>query len=791
MVSLVVVAFGTLMSELSQNTVLPGQIVPPARPGLAVCLLILVVGAFCFLAALRSPGSGIHLFFYAAAVGLTGAALFFLSLRTLSGPVGQTAQLVFDQMFSGNPHPAVLTDGAGWVVSANEAGYAFFGNDPKQLGPLLGELADDGASFAYRHMRTAMQHKSASGAILTNSGRNFLVSATVAEEGRIVWTFHEIDAVQQPTDTVVPVDLPWMRVDAEDRVVALNNSARQLTGGSLPTSPAELTREARAQHGDFVHLTDNAQTRVRVHRVPHGDGLSSVTMLPVSADEIARALPVDFMDVLPVALARIDAKGCLTYMNKAARKLLGTTGAEGQPLSDLVEGLSRSIPERVAEMMRGRSHNPTEVARVQIDGEERFLQVTLKRLELDGAASLLAVMADATEFKALEAQFVQSQKMQAVGQLAGGMAHDFNNLLTAISGHCDLLLLRHSQNDENYSDLMQISQNAVRAAALVSKLLAFSRKQTLMPKIVKLYDTLTDLKHLLNRLLGERVVLRIEHGQDLPMVRIDERQIEQVIMNLVVNARDAMPGGGEVTIRTSPISYLQNTERDGATIPAGDYLRIDVTDTGTGIPDDTIGKIFEPFFTTKGVGKGTGLGLSTAYGIIKQTGGFIFASSKIDLGTTFTLLLPAYVPSEDEKARGLEEDTEDPANQKPRDLSGRGVILLVEDEIPVRSFAARALVTRGYKVLEAGTAEEALDILEDEDLHVDMFVSDVIMPGKDGPTWVQEARERRPDTKVIFVSGYAEDVFDGGKMEIANATFLPKPFSLNQLTHTVKEQIGA
>lgn len=779
------------MSELSRKTVLPAQITPPARPGFAVCLLILSVGVFCFYAAVRSPGIGLHLFFYATAVGLTGVSLFFLSVRTLSGSVGQTAQIVFEQIFQNNPHPAVLTDGSGWIVATNEAGKKIFGSEPQQIGPTLDTLADDGASLAYRQMRTALQQKSASDVLLTNTGQNYFVTATFAEQGRIIWTFHELDVVQQPLDDTSPGDLPLMEVDAEDRVVALNNAARALTGGTLPASPSELTREGRSQHGDFVHLTDNAQTRVRVHRVPGVDGLSSVSMLPVSADEIARALPVDFMDVLPVALARIDAKGNLTYMNKAARKLLGASGAEGQPLSDLVEGLGRLITERVAEMMRGRSHNPTEVARVQIDGEERYLQLTFKRLELDGSASLLAVMADATEFKALEAQFVQSQKMQAVGQLAGGMAHDFNNLLTAISGHCDLLLLRHPKTDPNYGDLMQISQNAVRAAALVSKLLAFSRKQTLMPKIVKLYDTLTDLKHLLNRLLGERVTLRIEHGQDLPMVRIDERQVEQVIMNLVVNARDAMPGGGEVTIRTSPVRYAQNTERDGATIPAGDYLRIDVTDTGTGIPDDTIGKIFEPFFTTKGVGKGTGLGLSTAYGIIKQTGGFIFATSKIDLGTTFTLLLPAYQPNEDDKELMRQEEDLDLANQKPRDLSGRGVILLVEDEVPVRSFAARALVTRGYKVLEAGTAEEALEILEDEALHVDMFVSDVIMPGKDGPTWVLEARKNRPDTKVIFVSGYAEDVFDGGKMEIANATFLPKPFSLNQLTHTVKEHIGA
>ena len=753
-------------------------------------MLILAVGVFCFMAALRATGAGLHLVFYAAAVGLTGVGLVLLAMRATLGAAGDASRAVFDRLYAAAPIAALMSDGNGAILSANQAADAILDRSETMIGPALAALAEDGAGLAYRLLRGAAEKRAAQDTMTDRHGRNWLVSVVMPEPGRAIWTWQAVPAADHGTPAPEVSDLPWLKVDQSDRVVSLNDAARDLAGGSLPASPSELTREGRAGHGDFVHLTDGSHTRARVHRIPQSDGSQTVAMLPVSADEIARALPVDFMDVLPVALARVDAAGRLTYMNRAAQQLLGTTSAIGRPLADLVEGLGRSIPERISDMMRGRSHNPTEVARVRVDGDERFLQMTLKRLELDGEASLLAVIADATEFKALEAQFVQSQKMQAVGQLAGGMAHDFNNLLTAISGHCDLLLLRHDKGDGDYGDLMQISQNAVRAAALVSKLLAFSRKQTLMPKVVSLYDTLTDLKHLLNRLLGEKVMLRIEHGQDLPQVRIDERQIEQVIMNLVVNARDAMPDGGEVTIRTSAVTYPQNTERDGAPIPAGDYLRIDVTDTGTGIPDDTIGKIFEPFFTTKGVGKGTGLGLSTAYGIVKQTGGFIFATSKIDLGTTFTILLPAHVPdAAGEIARDV--TVLELPQPKPRDLSGQGVILLVEDEGPVRSFAARALATRGYQVLEAGTAEEALEILKDESLHVDMFVSDVIMPGKDGPTWVREAREKRPDAKVIFVSGYAEDVFDGGKMDIPNATFLPKPFSLGQLTHKVKEQIGA
>ena len=278
-------------------------------------------------------------------------------------------------------------------------------------------------------------------------------------------------------------NFPVLTLDSGGTVEDCNEAARALAEeAGVPASAQAMTTEFRADHGDFVHLTDPERTRVRVHRIPHGDGRTTVAMLPVSAEEIARALPVDFMDVLPVALARIDARGNLAYLNRAAQKLLGTTGSESRPLAHLVEGLARPVPERIDEMMRGRDHNATEGARVRIDGEERYIHLTFKRLELDGEPSLLALMADATEFKALEAQFVQAQKMQAVGQLAGGIAHDFNNLLTAITGHCDLLLMRHPVTDPDYEDLKQINQNSARAAALVTKLLAFSRKQTMVPK---------------------------------------------------------------------------------------------------------------------------------------------------------------------------------------------------------------------------------------------------------------------------------------------------------------------
>ena len=255
-------------------------------------------------------------------------------------------------------------------------------------------------------------------------------------------------------------------------------------------------------------------------------------------------------------------------------------------------------------------------------------------------------------------------------------------------------------------------------------------------------------------------------------------------MNLVVNARDAMPRGGEVRITTRNERLDQDLHRDRAVILQGDYVVVEVADSGTGIPEGKLNKIFEPFFTTKQVGEGTGLGLSTAYGIIKQTGGFIFADSPAGQGATFTIFLPAY-----DKVEPL--PPPEPEARRPRDLTGRGLVLLVEDEDPVRSFAARALRLRGYTVVEAASGEEALEILEDGALHVDIMLSDVIMPGLDGPGWVREARKARPDAKVIFMSGYAEDSFIGGESGIPHAAFLPKPFTLPELTQRVKDVLDA
>lgn len=488
----------------------------------------------------------------------------------------------------------------------------------------------------------------------------------------------------------------------------------------------------------------------------------------------------DLIGLLPIPILQLDDVGEVLAINSPARNFLENINPVGQRFHEVFEGVGRPLNGWVTEVLHDNEERASHFARLTIGGQEKFVQINLCKVNLAGHSRFLAVLNDATELKTLEAQFVQSQKMQAIGQLAGGVAHDFNNLLTAISGHCDLLLLHHGESDTDYADLDQIRQNSNRAASLVSQLLAFSRKQTLQPQALDLEQTLSDHTHLLNRLVGEKTSLALHHGANMKMINADKRQFEQVIMNLVVNARDAMNGTGRIRISTEMQRYDKAQERDRAKVPAGNYCQITVSDEGCGIDADKLQRIFEPFYTSKKTGEGTGLGLSTVYGIVKQTGGFIFVESAQGIGTTFNLLFPAVTYRPD-----LVSKTVETPDQIGETVKGDGVVLLVEDEAPVRAFASRALKLKGFSVLEATCAEEALALLSDKDLTVDIFVTDVVMPGIDGPTWVAEALKHRPNTKVVFVSGYAENRCDELHDNIPNSIFLPKPFSLSQLTTTV------
>ncbi|MGI6246289.1 MAG: cell cycle histidine kinase CckA [Pseudochelatococcus sp.] len=509
-----------------------------------------------------------------------------------------------------------------------------------------------------------------------------------------------------------------------------------------------------------------------------------------------------FFNNTPVAIATVDRQGVILRSNASFARLFGGGAAAPAPagagrsiLATVAprdrEALARAV-HQAAEGLGDIPHIDVTVAgqgagaaqKGQAERSARFYFSGIDDGELDGEAAIVYAL-DITEQRALEAQFAQAQKMQAIGQLAGGMAHDFNNVLQAIIGYSDLLLSNHRPTDPAFQDIMQIKQNANRAAALVRQLLAFSRRQTLRPKVVQLGDELTELSMLLRRLLGERVELDLRHGSGLWEVKADANQIQQAVINLAVNARDAMTEGGKLTIATANVAAA-DVARYGhseASLPHADYALIEVSDTGTGIPPEVLDKIFEPFFTTKEVGKGTGLGLSMVYGIVQQSGGFIFCESAVGEGTTFRIFLPRHVRTESRVA--VKEKQPEAV-----DVTGRGTVLLVEDEEAVRKFAARALATRGYTVLEATSGAQALAIVDKLDAPVDLVVSDVMMPEMDGPTLLVQLRRRFPDLKVIFVSGYAEDAFERNLPEGENFTFLPKPFGLKELGEAVKKALG-
>lgn len=512
-----------------------------------------------------------------------------------------------------------------------------------------------------------------------------------------------------------------------------------------------------------------------------------------------------FFNSTPMAIAGIDRSGRILRTNAPFLSLFSSVVDRDAlerhvRLDTVIHERDRPALAAALERARQRQADIEPIDTVLPNDEERHVRFYVNAVADaaeggDGAEEAAIVYAvDTTEQKALESQMAQSQKMQAVGQLAGGIAHDFNNVLTAIIMASDLLLTNHRPSDPSFPDIMNIKQNANRAASLVRQLLAFSRKQTLRPEVLTLTDVLADLRMLLSRLVGNDIKLKVDHGRELWPVKADIGQFEQVVVNLAVNARDAMPTGGELTVRTRNVPAEASKAYAYRELAAGDYVLVEVEDTGSGIPPDVLKKIFEPFFTTKEVGKGTGLGLSMVYGIIKQTGGFIFCDSEVGKGTTFRIFLPRYVAGQAADAdAGTKQDAPEPQASAARpaetatDLSGSATVLLVEDEDAVRMGGVRALTSRGYTVHEATSGVEALEVFDALEGKIDVVVSDVVMPEMDGPTLLGELRKRQSDIKFIFVSGYAEDAFARNLPADAKFGFLPKPFSLKQLATVVKE----
>jgi two-component system cell cycle sensor histidine kinase/response regulator CckA len=580
------------------------------------------------------------------------------------------------------------------------------------------------------------------------------------------------------------------------KTVTLDLDLRRSNGQSLPVQIVHSVTSMR----------DGAPGESRTIVLTRQNGADTEQSASAASMRFSR-----FFNNTPMAIASVDGAGRILRTNAPFLKLFSDLVSRddierGAALETVVNesdrpGLHQALAaakDRQGDIPPIDSRNPKDDTR-----HFRFyINAVIDQTDEAPEEAAIVYAVEVTEQKALETQMAQTQKLNAVGTLAGGIAHDFNNVLTAILLSSDHLLLQARPSDASFADLMEIKRNANRAAVLVRQLLAFSRKQTMRPSVLNLTDVIGDLRMLVDRLLsGTHVKLDVEYGRDLWPVKTDLSQFEQVLINLCVNARDAMPGGGTLTLRTRNLLAADAGAFNYPFLPHEDMVLVEVSDTGTGIAPEIMDKIFEPFFTTKEVGKGTGLGLAMVYGIIKQSGGYIQPESEVGKGTTFRVFLPRHIVEMPAVTDAKLPDSRDvaamdqsvglaAAPEEPADLTGKSaVVLLVEDEEAVRRGGKRMLETRGYTVYEAGSGVEALDIMDELDGQVDVVVSDVVMPEMDGPSLLRELRKKYPEMKFIFVSGYAEDAFARNLPADAQFGFLPKPFSLKQLAVVVRETL--
>ncbi|MEO8547626.1 MAG: response regulator [Sphingomicrobium sp.] len=700
--------------------------------------------------------------------------------------------------------PAALTDGDGKLLIANSAYRDRFGGGS----PPLALAADDDSAQSLQLVRT-MAWRDGGGCaagIATASGTTAVEAERVGAAGDLLlWRFPQV-AAADPTlvaakriagpigERLAAAGLLAALVDADGGLLAAN---RSFAARAVP-----LDQEAeKLRFADLVQFSEDGLARLvadgesarpmqAVHiPVDPREESGAATFILVDAHDKGSLDSADLqalLEILPIGLALVDRDGRFLTMNRAFRSAAGIKGST-MPVypGDLVVKEDKApVANAVRRNARGPAMSGDLAIRLARQSTEP-VALTVAGVRGLGNAAVLLLLKDNSEEAKLKRQIAQATKMQVVGQLAGGVAHDFNNILTAIIGHCDLMLMRHTPGDSDYDDIQQIKSNSNRAAGLTRQLLAFSRQQTLRPQVLQLPDVVSEVSHLLKRLLGETVKLVVKHGRDLGPVRADPGQLEQVIVNLAVNARDAMApqGGGTLTIQTYAVRADQVAELGSEILPVADYSALSVTDTGSGIAASVLGKVFEPFFTTKEIGKGTGLGLSTVYGIVKQSGGFIFADSKVGEGTRFVIYLPVH------REEASAAKTRKVAKPKEHELWGTGTVLLVEDEPMVRGVAERALTRHGYTVITADNGEEALEVLARGE-EIVLLISDVVMPAMDGPTMVREARKTRPDIKVLFISGYAEEQLRNS-IDIDNVAFLPKPFSVQELAEATQRAMAA
>jgi two-component system cell cycle sensor histidine kinase/response regulator CckA len=768
----------------------------PARAGfglaMAVILAAAAASAALLLWTLRDPVFVAAFFAGATAIGVP---LVFFARRG-GEPSDQAPLAEFDisllrAALDGAGDAVAVTDIEGGLLSCNAAWEGWFGGN----GPLDLASAQDlraGAEAARRNGLASVEGDGFSAQIrVAGLARDHLVWHLVRRAGDDLVGQAERLIRGDAGDRLAMGGVMAALVDAQGRLLAGNNAflVRALADPAKPEG-RELT--------DLVGVTDDGRFHfiregkeagcLRLVQVPIGG--ESEPILFLLLDEISGAVGDRgahlnaLLEILPLGLALADRDGRFVYLNSAFRRAAGVhrSANPSWPGDLVVDEDKAAVSDAVRRFGRGPSMSGDIAVRLRERPEEP-VALTVAGARGLGEASVLLSLKDNSEEDRLKRQIAQATKMQAVGQLAGGVAHDFNNILTAIIGHCDLMLMRHTPGDSDYDDIQQIRSNSNRAASLTRQLLAFSRQQTLRPQVLQLPDVISEVSTLLKRLLGETVKLQVKHGRSLGAVRADPGQLEQVIINLAVNGRDAMEakgdGVGTLTLQTYSVTADEVRRMRSEILPIGDYTALRVSDTGTGIPRHLLPKIFEPFFTTKEVGKGTGLGLSTVYGIVKQSGGFIFAESEEGKGTSFVIYLPVH------RAEAVKPKRKERA--PTGELWGSGTILLVEDEATVRAVAEQALVRHGYTVLTAENGEAALEILAREG-HVDLMISDVVMPTMDGPTTVREARKTHPDLPILFISGYAEEQLRQS-IDLEKLAFLAKPFTVQKLAEATRDAL--
>ncbi|GJL90877.1 hybrid sensor histidine kinase/response regulator [Hyphococcus sp.] len=638
-------------------------------------------------------------------------------------------------------------------------------------------------------------------------------------EDHVSWRLRELPVDEEEQDSLAAAyaDLPrpvfaleksgqiaWANAAARERLGAARGElrsiddvvlgeTRELVSGLWRIDREAITAQVRRRHAEPAEAKFVAFRRGGV-----GEGFACIEMaVDERADEIEDVALSGDMSESPFGVAIIEGEvnrdGRVVEANKAFADAFGAQKKN----APLIKAVSQATLEELAEEIRrksraGGSPKPIE-ATIGKGATARthalFARPVRRKRGSYGVRRTLLYSVDVTDRKQMEEEYAQDQKLRGIGELASKVAHDFNNYLQVVIGHCERLMLKHPAGDPAYADLVQIRENAQRAANTTKQLLAFSRKQTLKSEVLSITEILRDFSRFLTRSIGEKVKLDLVNGRALPAVKVDRYQLETAVMNLAVNARDAMaPAGGTLTIRTQCITAEEIKVRDVPGLLDQDYVLIEVSDTGPGVSAEIADKIFDPFFTTKEMGKGTGLGLSTVYGIIRQLDGVIALKTAPGKGATFEIYLPAY-NAEEPAVEAQQTQSAPSRSRQPQDLTGAGRVLIVEDEDPVRNFVVATLSDCGYEVSEAADAEEALELLE-EDMDFDLVISDVMMPDIDGPTMIKQARETLGlQSKVIFMSAYAEAAVQEQLDLIDGAGYIQKPFTLQGIASQVKDTL--